>query len=68
VNDLVGTLAGGRVLLTLATLVGVAVVVGGSSLARLFGVPVPDTSVFAVAGVLLGLLAVFAGHVAWHAR
>jgi VIT1/CCC1 family predicted Fe2+/Mn2+ transporter len=68
VNGLVGSLADGRVLLTLAVLAGLGVGVVGSSLARLVGHPVPDNSVLAVAGGLLGVLAVFLGHVAWHAR
>jgi VIT1/CCC1 family predicted Fe2+/Mn2+ transporter len=67
-SDLVGPLADGRVLLTVAALVGVVFVAVGSYLTRLVGVPVPDTSIFAVAGVLLGLVTVLVGHVAWHAR
>lgn len=67
-SDLVDPLADGRVLLTVAALVGVVFVAVGSYLTRLVGVPVPDTSIFAVAGVLFGLVRVLVGHVAWHAR
>lgn len=66
-TDLIGPLSEGRTLLALAVLAGVVLAAIGRYLLLLAGLPVPDTAVLAVGGIVAGLGLVFLGHVAWYA-
>lgn len=67
-TDLIGPLSEGRALLALAVLAGIVLAAVGRYLLLLAGLPVPDTAVLAVGGIVGGLGLVFLGHVAWHRR
>lgn len=66
-TDLIGPFLQGRALLALAVLAGVVLAAVGRYLLLLAGLPVPDTAVLAVGGIVAGLGLVFLGHVAWYA-
>jgi len=68
VTDLLGPLSEGRVLVTLAVLLGVGFVALAAAVARVANVPVPDTPVLALVGIAAGFGVMFAAHAAWHAR